>query len=128
MRPLPCGRGGIRTHGQLAPTLVFKTSALVHYATLPHKTLTILGEEVGFDPTRASSAQGFSKPSQWTGLCDSSRTRHYTKKPIGHLTGTSLLCMTRTCPECTMIVANSATISLLIPKVELLINVWCETS
>jgi hypothetical protein len=29
------GRGGIRTHGQLAPTLVFKTSALVHYATLP---------------------------------------------------------------------------------------------
>jgi hypothetical protein len=30
------GRGGIRTHGGLAPTPVFKTGALNHSATLPH--------------------------------------------------------------------------------------------
>lgn len=29
------GRGGIRTHGELAPTAVFKTAALNHSATLP---------------------------------------------------------------------------------------------
>ncbi len=29
------GRGGIRTHGRLAPTPVFKTGALNHSATLP---------------------------------------------------------------------------------------------
>jgi hypothetical protein len=29
------GRGGIRTHGGLAPTPVFKTGALNHSATLP---------------------------------------------------------------------------------------------
>jgi hypothetical protein len=30
------GRGGIRTHGQLAPSLVFKTSSLNHSDTLPY--------------------------------------------------------------------------------------------
>ena len=30
------GRGGIRTHGRLAPTAVFKTAALNHSATLPN--------------------------------------------------------------------------------------------
>jgi hypothetical protein len=30
-----CGEGEIRTPGRLAPTDVFKTSALVHYATSP---------------------------------------------------------------------------------------------
>ena len=30
------GRGEIRTHGRLAPSLVFKTSALNHSATLPY--------------------------------------------------------------------------------------------
>ena len=29
------GGGGIRTHGRLSPTLVFKTRALNHSATLP---------------------------------------------------------------------------------------------
>src|SRR3546814_2496366 len=29
------GRGGIRTHGELAPSLVFKTSSLNHSDTLP---------------------------------------------------------------------------------------------
>ena len=29
------GKGGIRTHGELAPTAVFKTAALNHSATLP---------------------------------------------------------------------------------------------
>ena len=29
------GRGGIRTHGRLSPTAVFKTAALNHSATLP---------------------------------------------------------------------------------------------
>ena len=42
------GRGGIRTHGQLAPTLVFKTSALVHYATLPWGNNT--AESMGVEP------------------------------------------------------------------------------
>jgi hypothetical protein len=32
------GRGGIRTHGGLPPTAVFKTAALNHSATLPHLT------------------------------------------------------------------------------------------
>ena len=31
------GRGGIRTHGELAPTAVFKTAALNHSATLPDR-------------------------------------------------------------------------------------------
>jgi hypothetical protein len=30
------GRGGIRTHGRVTPSLVFKTSALNHSATLPY--------------------------------------------------------------------------------------------
>ena len=30
------GEGGIRTHGELAPTAVFKTAALNHSATSPH--------------------------------------------------------------------------------------------
>ncbi len=29
------GKGGIRTHGRLAPTAVFKTAALNHSATFP---------------------------------------------------------------------------------------------
>ena len=32
------GRGGIRTHGGVAPTPVFKTGALNHSATLPQRT------------------------------------------------------------------------------------------
>jgi hypothetical protein len=32
-----CGRGGIRTHGTLAGTPVFKTGALNHSATLPNQ-------------------------------------------------------------------------------------------
>ena len=39
-----------------------------------------LAEEVGFEPTRAYSTQGFSKPSQWTMLCDSSSKKHYSPK------------------------------------------------
>ena len=44
LRSLPCecaelypvgGRGGIRTHGGLAPTAVFKTAAFNHSATRP---------------------------------------------------------------------------------------------
>ena len=31
----PGGRGGIRTHGGVSPTAVFKTAALNHSATLP---------------------------------------------------------------------------------------------
>ena len=31
------GSGGIRTHGRLSPSLVFKTSALNHSATLPNR-------------------------------------------------------------------------------------------
>ncbi len=30
------GQGGIRTHGELPPTTVFKTVALNHSATCPH--------------------------------------------------------------------------------------------
>jgi hypothetical protein len=35
------GRGGIRTHGGIAPSLVFKTSSLNRSDTLPHFGLTI---------------------------------------------------------------------------------------
>ena len=31
------GRGGIRTHGRLSPSLVFKTSSLNHSDTLPYR-------------------------------------------------------------------------------------------
>ena len=31
------GQGGIRTHGELAPTAVFKTAALNHSATCPYQ-------------------------------------------------------------------------------------------
>jgi hypothetical protein len=31
------GQGGIRTHGELAPTPVFKTGALNRSATCPHE-------------------------------------------------------------------------------------------
>jgi hypothetical protein len=37
------GEGGIRTHGRLAPTEVFKTSALSHSATSPNKSETKVG-------------------------------------------------------------------------------------
>ena len=36
-RKISGGRGGIRTHGELAPTAVFKTAALNHSATLPSR-------------------------------------------------------------------------------------------
>src|SRR5258708_9324001 len=38
------GRGGIRTHEGLAPLAVFKTAALTHSATLPHKDYQALGD------------------------------------------------------------------------------------
>ena len=38
------GRGGIRTHGTLAGTPVFKTGALNHSATLPWLQLQSLNE------------------------------------------------------------------------------------
>jgi hypothetical protein len=39
----PGGEGGIRTHGRLAPTEVFKTSALSLSATSPNKIQTKVG-------------------------------------------------------------------------------------
>jgi hypothetical protein len=38
------GRGGIRTHGTLAGTPVFKTGALNHSATLPAQELRALAD------------------------------------------------------------------------------------
>ena len=35
------GEGGIRTHGRLSPTLVFKTSAFDHSATSPFACLLV---------------------------------------------------------------------------------------
>src|SRR5205814_2328430 len=35
------GEGGIRTHGELAPTAVFKTAALNHSATSPRSAVDI---------------------------------------------------------------------------------------
>ena len=35
------GQGGIRTHGELPPTAVFKTAALNHSATCPIQYLTV---------------------------------------------------------------------------------------
>ena len=46
------GQGGIRTHGELAPTAVFKTAALNHSATCPH----------GADITSASFAASKTSP------------------------------------------------------------------
>src|SRR4051794_41210474 len=43
------GEGGIRTHGGLAPTAVFKTAALNHSATSPNLVLLSLAA-----PSRAS--------------------------------------------------------------------------
>lgn len=34
-----CGEGGIRTHEELSPLVVFRTTALDHYATSPDKLL-----------------------------------------------------------------------------------------
>src|SRR3954464_12540784 len=41
------GRGGIRTHGGLAPTAVFKTAALNHSATLPGNRVPLSPAEPG---------------------------------------------------------------------------------
>ena len=40
------GGGGIRTHGALADTLVFKTRALNHSTTPPRKTIKYLAFEL----------------------------------------------------------------------------------
>jgi hypothetical protein len=53
LRGLGGGRGGIRTHGWLAPSPVFKTGALNHSATLPALRNQILGgcaDRVPVDP------------------------------------------------------------------------------
>ncbi len=47
------GRGGIRTHGTLARTAVFKTAALNHSATLPH--VGTLSPQLGYAVKRTSS-------------------------------------------------------------------------
>ena len=50
------GEGGIRTHGELAPTAVFKTAALNHSATSPK------GEShPGFSFARVSDGDGLCK-------------------------------------------------------------------
>ena len=36
------GRGGIRTHGDLATTFALQANALGHYATLPHFYMRII--------------------------------------------------------------------------------------
>ena len=46
------GRGGIRTHGRLAPTPVFKTGALNRSATLPIAALWRKGRLIGKSATR----------------------------------------------------------------------------
>ncbi len=62
-RTLTSGRGEIRTRESIAALVVFKTTALVHYATLP--SLGYRAERVGFEPTRAIlRAQGVSNPPQ----------------------------------------------------------------
>src|SRR5438128_1892530 len=48
------GRGGIRTHGRVAPTAVFKTAALNHSATLPGRAC---GPPVMAAPGAASTAE-----------------------------------------------------------------------
>lgn len=68
-----CGRGGIRTHEELAPSLVFKTSALDHYATLP------AAESVGVEPTRDYSSRRFSKPVHYRSA-HSPGVTNYTRK------------------------------------------------
>ena len=51
----PGGEGGIRTHGELAPTAVFKTAALNHSATSPR------AGHPSFMPDRLSDGDGLCK-------------------------------------------------------------------
>ena len=88
-----CGRGGIRTHEELAPSLVFKTSALDHYATLPTPAFAIyfadcvrrsplrraMAESVGVEPTRDYSSRRFSKPVHYRSA-HSPGVTNYTRK------------------------------------------------
>src|SRR3989344_7852699 len=55
------GEGGIRTHEELAPLAVFKTAALVRYATSP-----INGGGGGIRTHVSRKARRFSKPVHWT--------------------------------------------------------------
>ncbi len=51
------GRGGIRTHGGLAPTAVFKTAALNHSATLPRPSpVRVFDYRFARDETSATDA------------------------------------------------------------------------
>src|SRR5437762_13521251 len=64
------GRGGIRTHGTLAGTPVFKTGALNHSATLPSaqrqslSRVKIKDRLAGFWATGAPSSSQFDQPDQ----------------------------------------------------------------
>src|SRR5207248_3672175 len=64
------GRGGIRTHGALAGTPVFKTGALNHSATLPSAQRQSLSRAkikdglAGFWATGAPSSSQFNQPDQ----------------------------------------------------------------
>ncbi len=51
-RPEGGGRGGIRTHGELAPTAVFKTAALSRSATLPVDALADAVGHAGLEEKR----------------------------------------------------------------------------
>ena len=45
------GEGGIRTHGGLSPSLVFKTSLVNHLSTSPYSYLRKMVRAVGLEPT-----------------------------------------------------------------------------
>ena len=57
------GEGGIRTHEELAPLVVFKTTALDQLCDLSMiSNLIHNAESVGVEPTRDYSSRRFSEP------------------------------------------------------------------
>ena|SRR3990167_11255968 len=66
------GEGGIRTHDRVASIVVFKTTALVHYATSPEAVSQTCQPSLtrrrrwDSNPREPYRARGFSKPVQWT--------------------------------------------------------------
>src|SRR3546814_6076522 len=80
----PGGQGGIRTHGELAPTAVFKTAALNHSATCPWAAAIACGRPAASEtlparPTVRMTRLVPPRPSQAARIC----ARHALRGEIG---------------------------------------------
>ena len=65
MRRISSGEGGIRTLGELAPTLVFETSTIGHSVTSPNSLLAV--------PIREYLAEFYHSLRVWIGKSSKSR-------------------------------------------------------